>query len=95
MEIANSRKFIEKLDTGLISTLALSMERVVVKHPVILICNETTSELDAESDKKVQKALDKVMENRSGCRFAPFKHAEVIYVFDAVEIKESGTTIRF
>jgi len=62
---------------------------------VILITDEATSALDADSEKKVQLALDKVMKNRTSVvvahRLSTIRHADVIYVFDGGEIKESGT----
>ena len=73
----------------------MAIARAVIKDPVILITDEATSALDADSEKKVQRALDKVMENRTSVvvahRLSTIRNANVIYVFDTGEIKEVGT----
>ena len=59
-----------------------------------MICDEATSALDAESEKKVQSALDKILETRAGVivahRLSTIRNATRIYVFDAGEIVEIG-----
>jgi ABC-type methionine transport system ATPase subunit len=108
IEIANARKFISKLDKGLDtvvgekgSTLSggqrqrIAIARAVIRDPVILVTDEATSALDAASEKRVQLALDKVMEGRTAVvvahRLSTIRNAQVIYVFDTGEIKEQGT----
>lgn len=107
-EVANARKFIERLPNGFNQIVSekgsslsggqkqrIAIARAVIKDPVILITDEATSALDAESEKKVQLALDKVMENRTAIvvahRLSTVRQAHVIYVFVDGEIKESGT----
>jgi ABC-type multidrug transport system fused ATPase/permease subunit len=107
-DVANARKFVEKLDHGFDQQVGerggalsggqrqrIAIARAVIKDPVILITDEATSALDADSEKKVQQALDKVMENRTAVivahRLSTIRHADVIYVFDGGEIKEVGT----
>lgn len=57
--------------------------------------DEATSALDSASEKKVHLALDKVMATRTSVvvahRLTSVKNANIIYVFDAGEIKEQGT----
>jgi ABC-type multidrug transport system fused ATPase/permease subunit len=69
--------------------------RAILKDPVILVTDEATSALDAESEKKVQNALDQVMRNRTAVivahRLSTIRNAHIIYVFDDGEIKEFGT----
>ena len=43
----------------------LSIARAVYKNPPIMILDEATSALDTESEQLVQKALEKLMENRT------------------------------
>jgi ABC-type multidrug transport system fused ATPase/permease subunit len=73
----------------------IAIARAIIKKPVILITDEATSALDAGSEKKVQNALDKVMINLTGVvvahRLSTIRNANIIYVFDAGEIKEVGT----
>ncbi|MBP1650878.1 MAG: transporter related, partial [Bacteroidetes bacterium] len=61
----------------------------------ILILDEATSALDTESEKLVQDALDKLMENRTTIviahRLSTIQHADIIVVMDQGEIKEQGT----
>jgi ABC-type multidrug transport system fused ATPase/permease subunit len=107
-EVANARKFIEKLDNKFDQLVGekgaslsggqrqrVAISRAVIKNPTILITDEATSALDADSEKKVQLALDKVMKDRTAVvvahRLSTVRNAHVIYVFDAGEIKESGT----
>lgn len=71
-----------------------AIARAVIKNPTILICDEATSALDSESEKKVQVALDKVTKNCTSVtvahRLSTIRNSDIIYVFDAGEIKESG-----
>lgn len=107
-EIANAKKFVDKLDKGFDQQVGekgsalsggqrqrIAIARAVIKDPVILICDEATSALDADSEKKVQRALDKVMERRTSVvvahRLSTIRNANIIYVFDSGEIKEQGT----
>jgi ABC-type multidrug transport system fused ATPase/permease subunit len=107
-EVANARKFVEKLDHGFDQLVGekgsslsggqrqrVAIARAVVKNPVILVTDEATSALDADSEKKVQLALDTVMAGRTAVvvahRLSTIRNAHIIYVFDAGEIKESGT----
>jgi ABC-type multidrug transport system fused ATPase/permease subunit len=73
----------------------IAIARAVIKNPVILVTDEATSALDAESEKKVQNALNRVMQGRTAVvvahRLSTIRNAHVIYVFDQGEIKESGT----
>ena len=108
LEIANAKRVISKLEKG-VETLVgdkgsslsggqrqrIAIARAVIKDPVILITDEATSALDAQSEKKVQIALDKVMEHCTGVivahRLSTIRNADIIYVFDSGEIKEWGT----
>lgn len=73
----------------------IAIARAILKDPAILILDEATSSLDAESEKLVQDALDKLMEGRSTIiiahRLATIRNVDRIYVLDDGQIAESGT----
>ena len=107
-EEANALNFIEKLEGKFDYFVGekgdtvsggqrqrIAIARALIKDPVILITDEATSALDAASEKKVQKALDKIMSTRTSVvvahRLSTIRNANIIYVFDAGEIVEIGT----
>jgi subfamily B ATP-binding cassette protein MsbA len=73
----------------------LSIARAVLKNPPILILDEATSSLDTESEKLVQDALFKLMENRTtfviAHRLSTIQHADEIVVIDEGKIAERGS----
>jgi ABC-type multidrug transport system fused ATPase/permease subunit len=108
LETANCKKFISKLSEGYDTNVGekgaslsggqrqrVAIARAVIKKPTILMTDEATSALDAESEKKVQQALDVIMKDVTGVvvahRLSTIRNANIIYVFDAGEIKEVGT----
>ncbi len=107
-KIANAHEFIEKLENAYETNIGdagnklsggqkqrLSIARAVLKNPPILILDEATSALDTESEKLVQDALFKLMENRTSLviahRLSTIQHADEIVVMDAGRIAERGT----
>lgn len=73
----------------------IAIARALLKDPAILILDEATSSLDAESEKTVQEALDLLMEGRTSIiiahRLATIKEVDCIFVLDKGNIIESGT----
>jgi glucan exporter ATP-binding protein len=73
----------------------LSIARAILKDPPILILDEATSALDAETERKVQTALDEVMKNRTtfviAHRLSTVRNATRILVFEHGRIIETGT----
>ena len=72
----------------------LSIARAILKNPPILILDEATSALDTESERLVQDALEKLMENRTTVviahRLSTIKNADIICVMHEGEIVERG-----
>ncbi len=73
----------------------IAIARAILKDPKILILDEATSSLDAESEKSVQEALDGLMQNRTTViiahRLATVRNVDCIYVIKDGTILESGT----
>lgn len=73
----------------------LSVARVFLKDPPILIFDEATSSLDNESEKAVQDALERLTANRTTIviahRLSTVKHAKRILVLTDRGIEEQGT----
>lgn len=107
-KIANAHEFIEQLEQGYDTSIGdrglklsggqrqrLTIARAIFKNPPILILDEATSALDTESEKLVQAALDKLMQNRTTIviahRLSTIQHANEIIVMDQGTIKERGT----
>lgn len=73
----------------------LSIARVFLKNPPILIFDEATSALDNESERIVQESLEKLAKNRTtfviAHRLTTIQNAEKILVLTEEGIAESGT----
>ena len=73
----------------------VSIARAVLKNPPIMILDEATSALDTESERLVQDALEKMMENRTSIviahRLSTIQKADVIVVLQKGKIVEQGT----
>ncbi|MCE7062446.1 ABC transporter ATP-binding protein [Dyadobacter sp. CY343] len=73
----------------------IAIARAILKDPKILILDEATSSLDAESEKLVQIALDELMKGRTTIviahRLATIRKVDMIYVIREGQIAESGS----
>ncbi len=73
----------------------LSIARVFLKNPPVLIFDEATSALDNESEKVVQDSLEKLAKNRTtfviAHRLTTIQNAEKILVLTEEGIAETGT----
>ena len=104
---SNSWEFISSFPDGLDTVIGergiklsggqrqrIAIARAILKDPKILILDEATSSLDAESEKIVQEALDILMEGRTSIiiahRLATIKSVDCIYVLDEGTIVEAG-----
>lgn len=72
----------------------IAIARTILKNPAILVLDEATSSLDAESEQQVQLALNELMKDRTTIiiahRLATIKEVDKIYVLEQGCIKESG-----
>lgn len=73
----------------------IAIARAVLKNPSILILDEATSSLDAESEHAVQQALNELMKDRTTIiiahRLATIRTVDRIYVIEKGQIVESGS----
>ncbi|HET8646482.1 MAG TPA: ABC transporter transmembrane domain-containing protein [Vicinamibacteria bacterium] len=73
----------------------IAIARALLKDPPILILDEATSSLDAESERLVQEALANLMKGRTTLviahRLATVRRADRIVVLDGGEVREVGT----
>lgn len=107
-EVANAMIFIKDLQRGFDTNIGdggnrlsggqkqrLSIARAVLKNPPILLLDEATSALDTESEKLVQDALIKLMQERTSLviahRLSTIQHCDSIVVLQKGRIVEQGT----
>ncbi len=107
-ESAFASEFIEKLPEGYDSYLGesgirlsggqkqrIAIARAILKDPEILLLDEATSALDAESERKVQMALEKLMANRTSLviahRLATVMNVNRIVVLEAGQLIAQGS----
>ena len=105
---ANAHEFIMELPEGYHTNIGqrgvklsggqkqrLSIARVFLKNPPVLIFDEATSALDNESEHVVQESLEKLAKNRTtfviAHRLSTIKNAEKILVLTGTGIAESGS----
>ena len=73
----------------------IAIARAVLKNPRILMLDEATSALDTESEYKVQKALEQLMENRTTLiiahRLSTILHADTIAVLEHGQLVAQGS----
>jgi ABC transporter fused permease/ATP-binding protein len=105
---AHAIEFIDRFPEGMETTIGergiklsggqrqrIAIARALLKDPAILILDEATSSLDAESEQLVQLAFDELMQNRTTIiiahRLSTIRKADKIYVLKGGKIAESGS----
>ncbi|MDP4186721.1 MAG: ABC transporter ATP-binding protein [Bacteroidota bacterium] len=106
-KVANAHEFIVNTKHGYYTNIGdrgsklsggqrqrISIARAVLKNPPILILDEATSALDTESERLVQDALTRLMENRTSLviahRLSTVQFADEICVLEEGHIVERG-----
>ena len=107
-EDAQASEFIDRLPQGFDTYLGergvrlsggqrqrLSIARALLKNPPLLLLDEATSALDAQSESRVQLALERAMSGRTTLviahRLATIVNADQIIVVDQGRIVDTGT----
>ena len=107
-EAAHVREFAEGMPDGIDSMVGdrgmllsggqrqrIAIGRALLKDAPILILDEATSSLDAQSERKIQDALDVLMQGRTTLviahRLSTVENADRIIVLENGQIAESGT----
>lgn len=107
-KLANAHSFIERLPDGYNTKITnngnnlsqgqrqlISIARVALANPPVMILDEATSSIDTRTEKIVQDGMDKLMKNRTvfviAHRLSTVQNSKAILVMDKGEIIERGT----
>ncbi len=107
IEIAQLRSFINSLEYGLETKIGrdgiklsggqrqrLSIARMVIQNPNIVILDESTSALDVHTESRLFEALEEYLQNKTTIiiahRLSTIRKADFIYVLEDGEIVEEG-----
>ncbi len=107
-QLANALTFIESFPKGFDSLVGdrgvllsggqkqrIAIARAILRNPAFLILDEATSALDSESEIQVQKALAKLMQNRTSLviahRLSTIRNANTIILLKQGKIHEMGS----
>lgn len=108
LEMAYAKEFVEAMPDGLDTQVGergvkvsggqrqrLAIARAFLRDPKILMLDEATASLDSESEMMVQKALEKLMHNRTTLviahRLSTIVDADQIYFIEKGHVSGHGT----
>lgn len=108
LEIAQLKEMIKQMDEGLDTIVGrhgvrlsggqrqrLSIARMIIANPSIVIFDESTSALDVHTEAKLQTIIEPLLKDKTTItiahRLSTVKNAEIIYVLDAGRIVQHGT----
>ena len=105
---AHADRFVRELPEGLDTNVGergvklsggekqrLSIARALLKNAPILLLDEATASVDSETERQIQNALDRLMQNRTAFviahRLSTIQNADCIYVLEKGRVIEQGT----
>jgi ABC-type multidrug transport system fused ATPase/permease subunit len=108
LEAAHAERFIRSLPKQLDTNVGergvklsggekqrISIARALLKNAPILLLDEATASVDSETERLIQDALDRLMENRTAFviahRLSTIQNADRIYVLEKGQVIEDGT----
>ena len=107
LKAADAREFVERLPSGLETLVGergiklsvgekqrVSIARVLLKDPPVLILDEATASVDTETERQIQQALERLMQRRTSFviahRLSTVRNADQILVLSRGRIVERG-----
>jgi ATP-binding cassette subfamily B protein len=107
LEASNCKPLIDRLDQGLDTLLTeggasissgerqlISIARAFARNPQLILFDEATSYIDSSTERRIQQALEKLMQNRTSLvvahRLSTVRHADRIIVLNRGKIIETG-----
>jgi ATP-binding cassette subfamily B protein len=108
LELANSADFVKALPLGINTFVGdrgvrlsggqrqrIALARALVRNPDLLILDEATSALDSESERLIQKSIEKVSQDSTvlviAHRLSTISKAEYVYILDHGSVIEEGS----